>query len=199
MAGFYYDYDDIQLLTLPPGAAVGTFPIVINAAEARYAGVEFDLSTRVTKQADVDVHVAWLDAQFDRFVAMDPNNPQDGELNRSGYRLQQAPELSALVRAQYTWNVSRSRELSFAAEYAYQAKVFFNTFQDNVVSQDGYSLVNARLELESKDERWFVALWGKNITDRLYAHTKIRQDPLVGNLRFWGPPRTYGIQFGRRH
>ncbi len=199
VAGFYYDYDDIQLLTLPPGAAVGTFPIVINAAEARYAGVEFDLSTRVTKQADVDVHVAWLDAQFDRFVAMDPNNPQDGELNRSGYRLQQAPELSASVRAQYTWNVSRSRELSFAAEYAYQAKVFFNTFQDNVVSQDGYSLVNARLELESKDERWFVALWGKNITDRLYAHTKIRQDPLVGNLRFWGPPRTYGIQFGRRH
>jgi iron complex outermembrane receptor protein len=199
LAGFFYDYDDIQLLTLPPGAVVGTFPVVINAAEASYRGLEIDFQARPTANATINLSVAWLDAEFDRFVALDPNNPQNGEVDRAGARLQQAPEFSATARAQYTWNLHGIGDLSLSGEYAYQSKIFFNTFQDDVVSQSGYSLVNARLQLESMNKRWFVALWGKNLTDTLYAHTKIRQDPLVGNLRFWGEPRTYGLQFGIRN
>ncbi|MFT5501170.1 MAG: iron complex outermembrane receptor protein [Woeseiaceae bacterium] len=199
LAGFFYDYDDIQLLTLPPGAVVGTFPVVINAAEASYRGLEMDFQAQPTANTTINLSVAWLDAEFDRFVALDPNNPQNGEVDRAGARLQQAPEFSATARAQYTWNLHGIGDLSLSGEYAYQSKVFFNTFQDDVVSQSGYSLVNSRLQLESMNKRWFVALWVKNLTDTLYAHTKIRQDPLVGNLRFWGEPRTYGLQFGIRN
>ncbi len=56
-----------------------------------------------------------------------------------------------------------------------------------------------QLTCQYLNKRWLIALWGKNLADTLYAHTKIRQDPLVGNLRFWGAPRTYGVQFSVRN
>jgi len=130
---------------------------------------------------------------------LDPNNPQNGEVNRAGASLPQAPKFSANASAQYAWSLADLGILTLRGEYNYQSKIFFNTFQDDVASQGGYSLVNARLQLESKNKRWSVALWGKNLTDELYAHTKIRQDPLVGNLRYWGAPRTYGLHFSFRN
>lgn len=199
IASFYYDYSDIQLLTLPPDAPVGSFPIVFNAAEASYRGLEVEYMSRPMSNLDIHLSVAWLDAQFDKFVALDPNNPQNGEVDRAGASLPQAPEFSANASAQYAWPVRNLGSLTLRGEYYYQSKIFFNTFQDDVVSQSGYSLVNARLQLESKNKRWSVALWGKNLTDELYAHTKIRQDPLVGNLRLWGAPRTYGLHFSFRN
>ena len=198
-AGFYYDYSDIQLLTLPPDAPVGAFPVVFNAAESSYRGLELEFMSRPISSLDINLSFAWLDAQFDEFVAVDPNNPQNGEVDRAGESMPQAPEFSMNASAQYHWPVKNLGNLSLRGEYYYQSMIFFNSFQDDVVSQSGYSLVNARLQLESKNKRWSVALWGKNLTDKLYAHTKIRQDPLVGNLRFWGAPRTYGLQFSVRY
>ncbi|MBI1733212.1 MAG: hypothetical protein HYR49_10675 [Gammaproteobacteria bacterium] len=77
--------------------------------------------------------------------------------------------------------------------------LFFNTFQDPVVRQDGYSLLGARLSFETLSRRWYGALFASNLLDELYAQTMIRQDPIIGNLRFWGAPRTYGIQIGVRY
>ena len=55
-------------------------------------------------------------------------------------------------------------------------------------------------ELALQAERYGarVALFGRNLGDKLYAQTKVRQDPLVGNLNVWGAPRTYGIEIGAR-
>ena len=154
--------------------------------------------SRPTSSLDINLSVAWLDAHFDKFVALDPNNPQNGQVDRAGASLPQAPEYSANASAQYNLPINELGNLTLRAEYFYQSKIFFNTFQDDVASQAGYSLVNARLQLEGKNKRWSVALWGKNLTDKLYAHTKIRQDPLVGNLRMWGAPRSYGLQLSLR-
>jgi iron complex outermembrane receptor protein len=199
IASFYYQYNDIQLLTLPPGAPLGSFPIVFNAAGASYRGLEVEFHSRPTSSADINLSIAWLDAQFDEFVALDPNNPQNGEVDRAGESLPQAPELSVNASAQYIWLIEEFGSLTLRGEFHYQSKIFFNTFQDDVVSQNGYTLVNAQLQWENSDKRWSIALWVKNLTDELYANTIIRQDPLVGSLRFWGAPRTYGLQFSVRN
>src|SRR5690606_35667968 len=41
---FHYDYRDMQLDTPPSDAALGTFPIVINAAEASLTGLDVDIA-----------------------------------------------------------------------------------------------------------------------------------------------------------
>ena len=92
----------------------------------------------------------------------------------------------------------RYGRLTARGEYRYQSSVFFNASQDPFVKQGGYSLVNARLQFDSADGHWYVALWGQNLGDQLYAENIIRQDPLTGASRFWGAPRTYGVQAGYR-
>jgi iron complex outermembrane receptor protein len=64
--------------------------------------------------------------------------------------------------------------------------------------QDGYSLVNARLQFDSADGHWYAAAFGKNLTPALYAQNILRADPTFGALRFWRAPRTYGMQVGCR-
>lgn len=101
LAGFYYDYDDIQLLVIPAGGVAGIFPIVINAAEATIKGIDIELSARPFAGFATEVSMQFLDARFDNFDAIDPNNPLD-DPDRSGGRLPQAPKYSTFVGAQYT-------------------------------------------------------------------------------------------------
>jgi hypothetical protein len=39
-----------------------------------------------------------------------------------------------------------------------------------------------------------VSVFGENLTDELYAQSNVRLDDALGNLFFWGAPRTYGFQ-----
>ncbi len=195
MSAFWYDYKDIQLLTLASDAPVGAFPIVINAAAATVKGVEAELWAKITNGLDIDASVAILDATFDTFDSIDPNNPGNNP-NRAGQRMPQAPKASAHIGVQYSWDVFDAGNITLRGEWRYQSGVFFNSFADPVVHQEAYSLFNARVTFNSKDDGWYIAAYGRNLGDKLYASNKIRQDPLVGNLINWGAPRTYGLEVG---
>lgn len=197
IAGFYYDYDDIQLLVIPAGGVAGTFPIVINAAQATIKGIDIALSAHPFAGFAADLSMLFLDAKFDDFVAIDPNNP-DADPDRSGKRLPQAPEFSTFVGAQYTLSLRPHGAVTLRGEYRYQSATFFNPFQDATGKQSGYGLINARLQFDSADHHWYAAAFGRNLTDELYAQNIIRADPTFGSIRFWGPPRTYGVQVGYR-
>jgi len=197
LAAFWYDYKDIQLLTLAPDAPTGAFPIVVNAAEATIQGLEAEVQAQLTDGFSVDAGVTLLDATYDDFVSVDPNNPT-GDANRSGDPLQQAPDVSSNVGLQYDWNLAGGSRLTARAEWRYVSEVFFNAFADPFVRQAGFSLFNARIGFEAAEGRWHVAVFGRNLGDKLYAQTKVRQDPLVGNLNIWGAPRTYGVEVGVR-
>lgn len=197
VAAFWYDYDDIQLLTLAPDAPTGAFPIVVNAAAATVKGVEAELQAQLTRGLALDAAVTLLDAAFDEFVSIDPNNPT-GDSNRAGQPMQQAPDVSTSLGLQYGWDVGAAARLTARGEWRYTSEVFFNAFADPFVRQAGYSLFNARIGIEGGEGRWYVAAFGRNLGDKLYAQTKVRQDPLVGNLNVWGAPRTYGVELGAR-
>jgi len=62
-----------------------------------------------------------------------------------------------------------------------------------------YTLYNARLALQSPDEAWEVALWGKNLGDEDYVayHTEGR-DGLLGLQAILGDERSYGLRTSYR-
>ncbi len=77
-------------------------------------------------------------------------------------------------------------------------------------AQDGFALVNARVGLRGKDERWAVEFWGQNVFNQQYAQvafnspfqegaaTAAFQDPQFPGGRqlfsqFLAEPRTYGV------
>jgi iron complex outermembrane receptor protein len=198
-AAFYYDYTNIQLLTLDLSAPVGAFPIIANAGKAKVKGLEIETAADVAGGLGIDASLTFLDAEYTEFDSVDPNRPTE-DTNRAGQRMPQAPRFSGALGAQYRWTVAGGEgQVTARSEYRYQSEVYFNSFADPNVKQDGYGLLNLRLAYESVPKKWYVAAYCKNVTDKLYAQTIIRQDPLVGNLLFWGAPRTYGLEIGAKY
>lgn len=194
---FYYDYEDLQLNTPPTGAPVGTFPRVINAAEAMVRGADVEVLLRpLERDFTLSVNATLLDAVFDEFVSVDPNNPAV-DPNRDGNRMPQAPQLSANVRAEYAWSFAAG-VLVLGGEYRRQSDVYFNIYEDPALRQPSYGVVNASLEFRSASGDWYAALTGRNLTDELYAQTLLRNDPLGGVKALWAAPRTVGITVGYR-
>jgi iron complex outermembrane receptor protein len=111
--------------------------------------------------------------------------------------LPQAPEVSANVRGEYVWTLSRGT-VALAGEYRRQSATYFNIYEDPALRQAGYGAVNASLQFESARGDWYASLVGRNLTDELYAQTLLRNDPLGGVKVLWAAPRTFGVTFGYR-
>lgn len=41
-----------------------------------------------------------------------------------------------------------------------------------------------------------TAVFGQNLTNKLYRASVIQDQALLGTLPFWGPPRTVGLELG---
>jgi iron complex outermembrane receptor protein len=191
---FHYDYRDIQLLTLPPGSPAGTLPIIDNAARASVDGLEFQVRYQPTWHLALSVGATLLDARYRDFVSVDPNNPAT-DPDRAGDSLQQAPDISLLLGAEHKRDVAGGT-LRMAVDYRYQSAVYFNPYQDRAVRQGGYSLLNAQLGFHSRKDSWYAELYANNLADKLYSQNIIRIDPVVGTVRYWGKPRTFGLRIG---
>ncbi len=189
-AGFYYDYSNLQLNTIPPGSPVGTFQIVINAAEATIKGWEADASFVPVDDFEVNAGFQLLDAEFDEFLALNPNDVASGEVDRAGGRLPRAPEFSLNIGAQYTWYIG-DRPLVLRGDYRYESSQFLDIFQDATVSRDSNSVFNTRLTYEVSDNL-SLAAWGRNLTNEDIVQSSLRVDGLFGTIQFFAPPRTYG-------
>lgn len=194
---FYYDYRDIQLLTLPPDAPAGTLPVIDNAPRARVQGLEIQAGYRPFRRLELSVGATLMKARYREFVSVDPNNPAT-DPDHAGGRMQQAPDVSVVLRGRYGWVLPEHGIMTLSADFRYQSAVYFNPYQDRAVRQGGYSLLNARLGLQSRTGRWYAELYGNNLTDKLYARNIIRIDPVVGTVRYWGEPRSFGLRMGYR-
>jgi iron complex outermembrane receptor protein len=196
LALFHYDYRDMQLNTPPGDAPPGTFPRVINAADATLRGAEAEVLWRPRYDLELSLRAMAMSARFDEFVSSDPNNP-DVDPDRSGKRLPHAPRLALNAGVQYLYPLAGGM-LRLSGEYRYQSSIYFNIYQDPALRQGGYGLFNAGLGWESGDERWYVEVYGRNLGDKLYAQTILRNDPLTGTKRFWGAPLHAGVRVGYR-
>lgn len=193
---FHYDYRDMQLTTLPPDAPAGSFPSVMNAAESTIRGLDLDLLYQPRWDTDITLGMTLLDARFDEFASVDRNNPTV-DADRADNRLPQAPEVSLNLRADRRWPVTYGT-LTFGGELRYQTEIYFNAYQDPAVRQGGYGLLNTHVTFESHKRDWYAELYGRNLTDKLYAQTIVRDDPRTGTKRHWGAPRTVGLRMGYR-
>lgn len=195
-SAFWYDYDDLQLQTVAPQRPT-QFPIVVNAAKATIRGLELELSARPLAGLELELEVAFLDAEFDDFVSVDTNNP-GADPDRSGGRLPQAPEWSGNASLAYTWGLGAWGSLVARVAGSYRSETFYNAFEDSNVKQSGYGLLDASLLYTMPGGHWTLSIVGRNLTDRLYAQNVVRGDPVTGALRFWGPPRTWSVQLAAR-
>ncbi|MCY4154219.1 MAG: TonB-dependent receptor [Gammaproteobacteria bacterium] len=202
LAYFNNQYEDLQV------AAWNGFAFIVeNAASATSQGVEADLQWRITEHFTLGGAIAWLDAAYDNFSGAVCTAPQQtafaastgrpaGQCSQdlSGKDLQFSPETAGNVNAEYrvplgNYLLTLQSDVNFTAGYHTALDL------DPLARQDGFAKLNARIELAAGDDRWSVALVGKNLTDQK-STTWVNDLPVFRGAYFGfiDPPRTVGVQ-----
>jgi iron complex outermembrane receptor protein len=206
LAGFFYDYTDLQLGRSVPAGASGFTLVYENAAEAEVKGAELEVSWLATDRLRLDGSLTYLDAEFTDYTTTDPFDtvlfllglgPPAALEQLAGNRLVQAPEWAWTAHAEYDfplpWAGWNGR---LAFEAAYKSQVYFTQFNYEDLGEDGQTTFNAFLKLSSADEKWSLNLWGRNLSDEdIYTGTFIINGSRT-NAGMLAPPRTFGATLG---
>lgn len=169
IAAFRYDYKDLQVtLFVPP-----SYAITQNAASARTHGVEIEAEGRPFDGLSVVGNLSYLDATYRRYRSA--YSSVFGQFDASGKRLNNAPEWSFLIGAQYSVAAAGGTAY-FGTDYKWQDDIYFSPANDGVggvrghlEQQKSYGLLNGRVGWTSEDTRYGVTLVGRNLLNRRYV------------------------------
>jgi iron complex outermembrane receptor protein len=184
---FYMDYKNLQVIQTNPACLCN---LTDNAASAEIKGVEAELDFLPVDSLRLSLSGSYVDATYKDFLesAIDPNTGQ--RLDSSGNKLQRTPATQVAAGINYQLGI-----VNFDARYSWQSSMFWGT--DNVAKEPSYGLLDARVSIGPESERWAVAVWAKNLTDKLYRTNVI---PFFGDeVSQFGPPRTYGLDVTFRY
>lgn len=191
VAGFYYDYQNVQVQQLLQGAIT-----VINGAKARVYGIDADLTVQVSPEFRLTTGIGWISPKFSSFPQNCPvSTPQGGTPivvgPCTGNQLPLASKLTANLVADYTVDVG-SGSLALSGNLYYNSG--FYPESDNRIRQSRYALLGASVTYTTEGG-FSIGAFGKNLTQQrvLNFGTTIPNGTHAG---FYQAPRTYGVTAG---
>ncbi len=160
LSGFYYDYKDLQVFQLiqRDGLAVQTFD---NAASARILGTEFELTALPVAGMELGLSGSYLDATYQDYVSQ-------GE-DLDGNRLPSSPRWSLTGTVSHHREIDGIGEVSLTANVSYRSKVYFDSRNEERLSQSGYWLADVTLGWTSSDGGVGAGLTVANLFDKDYV------------------------------
>jgi iron complex outermembrane receptor protein len=167
-------------------SATSPVPITINAAGISSYGIEGDLIWRPIRELTLGMGGGWLDSKIDSDITV-------GGKSLNGARTIQSPRWTWNVQGTFTQPIGGDMAVSLSGDANYRSSQYFEVTNSPNSHEPSYWIVNARLALVGPDERWSLALFGKNLTKSVYR-TYVNELPDFGwILNIYGQPRTYGL------
>ncbi len=182
-AAFYYDYENQQFLDVDATTAVQT---LINIDESEILGLELEVAALPTDSLTLRAGLGILDSEV-----------KSGSLsgvNLSGNELLLAPGVNFNLAANWTVLTIDKGTLSMLADTSYVGDHYFEIFNTARLEQKGYWLWNGRIEFDSANENWTVAVWGKNLADEEHRTSAIDLAAFGYDYSHIGPPRSFGAE-----
>jgi iron complex outermembrane recepter protein len=124
--------------------------------------------------------------------------PAGVEVNLKGNDLPQAPNYKVSAGAQYTFEFENGMTLVPRADLIFTGDSYGSIFNGSINQIDSYTQINAQVQLNGPDDRWFVRGFVQNLKDNnattgLYVTDQ--SSGLFTNI-FTLEPRRYGIAAG---
>lgn len=190
VAGFYYDYGDIQVQRLKNNSI-----FVFNGASARIYGTDVDLTAVLSNAFTLTGGINWISPQFQDFSTCSVSTPAGGQplSSRScdGHQIPFAAKFTGSVAANYSTRVERGA-LQATANVYFNSGYYFEP--DNVLKQPSYAKLGASVKWTS-DRGVTIGLFGRNLTQRRTAGFAASQtDGTV--LVSYDEPRVFGATLG---
>ncbi|HEX8222965.1 MAG TPA: TonB-dependent receptor [Allosphingosinicella sp.] len=123
---------------------------------------------------------------------------QGVQLDLSGNELPQAPRWKFSAGVQYTFRLGNGMTIVPRADYTYTGKFWARSFNKPIDRIDGYNVINAQIQLNGKDERWFARAFVQNATgsDAITGQYVTDQSSGLFTNVFTLEPRRYGVAAG---
>ncbi|WP_088210186.1 TonB-dependent receptor [Shewanella sp. Shew256] len=172
---FYLDHKDRQFVTVLPGENASDLNQRLgNIGKSTATGLELEVEYAATESLNLFATLGLIDASFEEVISYD----SDG--NRidisDTYTITNTPDTTANVGFSYNIDTDIG---SFVANGNYYYRSDYDlAVVNNLLSQDGYGLLNLGLNWYSNDGHWHAGLHWKNVTNEEY---------LVGNYAFVTP------------
>ena len=215
LAGFYYDYKNLQVSSYQSGAAQ-----IRNAASSEVYGLEAQARIRVTPDLTVSGGAAWTHARYKSFknapfyswcdpaaaagtalwcvpIALGGSGPGgllQTSTDASGYHMQRAPELTANLLASYGFDLAGGRT-TLSGNLYYTSSYYFDPEQQ--FRQAGYALVSLRAQWVDPSQRFTLAVFGDNVTGKRVQSQVLFNTLGTGSV--WNAPATWGISLGVKY
>ncbi len=195
VAGFYYNYSNIQTVSYPAGNE-----LVYNGAQAELYGVDIDFRAIPFQNFTVSGGLEIMHDAFTKFPAAQLSTPVAGggdiltfNYNAVGRRLPIAPDWTFDISPLYIVPLDTLGDLTLGATVSYNDGFYYEP--DNRLHQGPYTVVNMSAAWDSPDDDYSVQLWAKNLTNEVYTQAQYSQGN--GDYAIYAPPRTYGVTVKR--
>ena len=118
--------------------------------------------------------------------------------NLNGNQLQNAPEWSVSLGAQYNWAFADSSSLSLRVDYYWQDEMYARLFNRPIDRIAAWDIWNAQATYTAAQGQWYARAYIKNIADDDHLVAMYVSDPSSGLFTnvFSIEPRTYGLALG---
>ena len=221
-AAFYYNYKDLQVSEFL-GAAEA---FIVNAAQSRIYGLEDDIHFNVNEHVLVNAGVSWTHARYLTFgtvvngtvigapiYSSCPANPASLSAKYAGAcgpgsfdyvntdsvlhdtPMQHVPDYTATVGPRYTTGMTNTGEYALSGNLYFTSK-YYSSPSGTQFLQPGYATLALRTEWTDTSDKYTVALFGDNVTNRRYR-TQIQYNGF-GIGAQWSAPASWGIEFGAK-
>ncbi len=169
LAIFRMDIEDLQVARSVFGTT-NQFEVE-NAAEAVSQGVEFDFAWYLNDQWTIGGNLAYTDAEYDDYPNAVPTctfagtQEADG-CNFEGEQLIFAPEWQGGAYIDFTQpNVLGGWTFNARTDFNYSSSFYTELTYNPNLKQESYELLDASIRMTSPDERFSLALIGRNLTE----------------------------------
>lgn len=180
VAAFQMDYTNLQSQQLILECLC---TVTSNAGAADIRGFEAELTWAVTDNLLINASGSVIDAEYVDFVS-------SAGVVFSGNTIQRSPDNKFNLGFSYDFGQGAlSNAFSLKANYTHTGESFWTP--NNTIKQDAYGLLDASLRFQPPNADWNVTVWGKNLTDELYA---VAAQAFFGDLmNYYGAPKTFGV------
>jgi iron complex outermembrane recepter protein len=217
IAAYDYEYKNLQVSEYLGNAEA----YIINAANSRIYGLEDDFHANIQDHVQLNAGVSWTHARYLTFggpvlgqivgapvYATCPNNVVAGCTNPGTYdyvpntgnilhgvHMQHVPDYTANLGPRFTTGATQTGEYSISGN-AYFSSYFFNAPAGTQGRQPSYYQLGVRTQWDDPSKRYFVALYGNNVTNVRYRTSVQYTGNGIGAT--WNAPATWGIQLGAK-
>ncbi|WBX84424.1 TonB-dependent receptor [Sphingosinicella microcystinivorans] len=175
---FSYKYSNLQVNSFNPAT---TSFIITNAAEARVKGVEVEFSARANAWLTFNGGIAYNHARFLDYLSqcwggqtaatgcnVDNGNGTFSQ-QRAGQPLARAPDWTATAGFNLDVPAGDDFVIGLSGNTRYSDNYFAVENGNPAGVQDSFWLFDASVRLKTSDDKWEVALIGRNLTNEYYT------------------------------